>query len=490
MKKHRILAGLLAMLMLAGCGSGTVEETAVQTDAAAVETEEQVEITRENMPDTLPSDLDFGGESVTILHRGADRDVQVEINAEDTGDAVDSSIFNRNILVEDRLNVKFEYVATTDEVHAGTEVNALIQAAVVAGDSTYDFAGNHMSQTTPLILTNHFYNLNSLTYLDFDMPWWNSSFNEKLTIDNKLYFGVGDLSQTMLRGTYVTFCNMKLLKDYYGDYDIYETVRNNRWTIDEFMSLADMYHDVNGDTKADVGDIYGCNRDKVGLINDALVGSFQIPLVAANENGDLEIVLESEKSMKFIEIMQKLLFENNYCWTEEHTTLANKFMDDTAMLCIYRLSFSDTLRDMESDYSIVPCPKMDEAQATYSGFTHNGFSVFVIPISASAPDMSAAVLEALCAESYRSCTMAYYETTVKEKLARDTNVAEMIDLIYEGIIFDFGYVYSASLNDLIQVFRNNINNKKSTTGASTLATRVKQSSDSLVKILEAYEALE
>ena len=50
----------------------------------------------------------------------------------------------------------------------------------------------------------------------------------------------------------------------------------------------------------------------------------------------------------------------------------------------------------------------------------------------------------------------YDQTTVKEKLARDENVADMIDLIYNGIRFDFGYVYSASLNNLILVFRSDI----------------------------------
>lgn len=132
---------------------------------------------------------------------------------------------------------------------------------------------------------------------------------------------------------------------------------------------------------------------------------------------------------------------------------------------------------------------MDADQEDYASYTHNGFSVFVIPLSASDPEMSAAVLEALCAESYRTCTMAYYETTVKEKLARDTNVAEMIDLIYDGIAFDFGYVYAGSLNNLVQVFRESINNAKTTTGASTLAKKVTQANTSLEKIIEAYDNL-
>ena len=165
-------------------------------------------------------------------------------------------------------------------------------------------------------------------------------------------------------------------------------------------------------------------------------------------------------------------------------------MDDTALMTIFRLSLTDSLRDMEADYMILPCPKYDEAQQSYCGFTHNGFSVFCIPVTCATPDITAATLEALCAESYRTCTLAYYETTIKGKLARDTDTAEMLDLIHEGVRFDFGYVYSASLADLIQIPRNYINNGKTSNGASTLAKKVALSEAKLPALLEAFETLE
>ena len=489
-----ILAGLLLASSLAGCGQGSEKETTVggETTPGAdttTETESETELTRENTPDTLPAELDFGGEDICILYRGGDHDVQVEIMAENTGDVVDSSIFNRNIAVEDRLNVKLTYVATTDEVHAGTVVNDMLKAAVGAGDPAYDLSANHMSQTTPLVLTQHFYDLNKQPYLDFDQTWWNQSFKEQITLEGKNYMAAGDISQTMLRGTYVTIMNKDVLTEYHPDYDIYATVRAGDWTFDEFLRVADIYHDVNGDGKADENDIYGVIRDKVGIINDAFVGAFDIPLVE-NEGDSLKIVFNSEKTISFIEKMQVMMYENNYSLVREYANLHEKLMDNTALMTVFRLSLTDSLREMEADYMILPCPKFDEAQQKYCGFTHNGFSVFCIPSSAANPDISAATLEALCAESYRTCTMAYYETTVKEKLARDDNTAEMIDLIHDGVRFDFGYVYSASLADLIQIPRNFINNAKTTKGASVLATKVALSEAKLPDLLAAFETLE
>ena len=491
-----ILAGLLAASSLTGCGqNGGTETTGTETTPAA-ETEKkadtetaETELTRENTPDTLPADLDFKGEDIRILHRGGDHDVQVEIAAENTGDVVDSSIFNRNLAVEDRLNIKLAYEPTSDDIHNGPTTNDMIKAAVAAGDPVYDLFANHMSQTTPLVLTQHFYNLTKQPYLDFDMPWWNPSFREQVTLDGKNYMAAGDISQTMLRGTYVTIMNKAVLDEYYTDYDVYATVRNGDWTYDEFLRLADMYHDVNGDGKADAGDVYGLIRDRIGIINDAFIGSFDIPLVT-NDGSGLQVVFNSEKTINFIERMQVLLYENNYAISQEFEELQNKLMDDTALMLVYRLSITESLRDMESDYMILPCPKYDETQQNYCGFTHNGFSVFCIPVSAADPDISAATLEALCAESYRHCTMAYYETTVKGKLARDGETAEMIDLIHDGVRFDFGYVYSASLENIIQIPRSYINNNQTSKGASILATKVALSEAKLPELLAAFETLE
>ena len=135
-----ILAALLTLSSLTGCGQDSAPETGggettpnAAADTAA-ETESETELTRENTPDTLPADLDFGGEDICILHRAGDHDVQVEITAENTGDVVDSAIFNRNISVEDRLNVKLTYVGTNDEVHGIDQLKPLLTAAINAGD--------------------------------------------------------------------------------------------------------------------------------------------------------------------------------------------------------------------------------------------------------------------------------------------------------------------------------------------------------------------
>ena len=109
--KKRILALLLAVLMLAAAGcSDTQPETAaeetdaVENPAAEAETEPETEF----LPDNLPADLDFGASSVHTY--GWEEVSIIEFFAEEmNGDVVNDAVFQRNQTVEERLNVTLEY---------------------------------------------------------------------------------------------------------------------------------------------------------------------------------------------------------------------------------------------------------------------------------------------------------------------------------------------------------------------------------------------
>ena len=53
--------------------------------------------------------------------------------------------------------------------------------------------------------------------------------------------------------------------------------------------------------------------------------------------------------------------------------------------------------------------------------------------SVSSSDAIGASLEALSAESYRTITETYYETTLKGKYLENTRDIQMVDIIYENI---------------------------------------------------------
>jgi len=55
-------------------------------------------------------------------------------------------------------------------------------------------------------------------------------------------------------------------------------------------------------------------------------------------------------------------------------------------------------------------------------------------------------MEALCSESCKSVVNQYYETILKSRYTHDDDSKNMIDIIREGVLFNFGYLYSYSMD--------------------------------------------
>ena len=506
----RCAAALLALLCtlpaVTSCGAsdnGTTAETAAKTDTAATEAIETEELTgRAAVKDNLPADLDLGGANIRILSRSGDRDTKIEFMAEaETGDIVEDAVYNRNLTVMERLNVNMTVLDAASDAtrHGGGTVNTLLNKSVLAGDDAYDLIGNHMSQITPYILKGAFLDMHSLPYLDWEMPWWNQSYNNTITLSGKQYMCAGELAQTMISGTYVTFFNKKLWAENYGDDNLYEIVRNGEWTLEKMKYYCDsMYRDLNGDGKVNDPDRFGFVYSKDQIQGDALAGGANLVFTTYNEaDGYYYWALENERTANFLSKIKALMHENNNVWfttSDQHefsVDLMYKLKDDTVLFMPHMLSGTDQLRDMESDYGIIPMPKMDEAQENYTTFVHNGFTVFAIPTTCSIAETVAPFLEAMCAESYRTVTPAYYDVALKVKYARDEEAAAMLDIATQSIVFDFGYLYNESIASNTALFRSMFNTTSAIDkGISTIAKKEKATNKLLTKIIDTYNELE
>jgi ABC-type glycerol-3-phosphate transport system substrate-binding protein len=229
----RTLSMMLAVLAVAGAvsacgdaGSGETKETnAVGTTAAVTDAEEIVEDNgRSGVKDDLPADLDLGGQTVRFMVRAGDLDTSSEFIAEATnGDVVNDATFARNQAVEERLNVKIDFIQQNVNRHGGYSGD--IRKSVMAGSDDFELVANGLYDTVPLTMEGIFLDLLSLDYLDFEQPWWNQSFFEMTEFNGHNYLALGELSQTMISGTFSMFFNKTMFKEYYpDDPSLYETV--------------------------------------------------------------------------------------------------------------------------------------------------------------------------------------------------------------------------------------------------------------------------
>lgn len=134
-----LLALLTCMPVLSACGSGTPTETTGtdEGETAAEETvETETEDPRANYPDTLP-ELDFQGADV-VFHVRGETDNQKEIYMEEmTGDPVYDAVYERNQMVEERLNTSINIVVGGAWDQYDQTIGE-IRASIAASDGAYD----------------------------------------------------------------------------------------------------------------------------------------------------------------------------------------------------------------------------------------------------------------------------------------------------------------------------------------------------------------
>ena len=143
------------------------------------------------------------------------------------------------------------------------------------------------------------------------------------------------------------------------------------------------------------------------------------------------------------------------------------------------------LRDSELDFGIVPYPKYDENQKEY--ITYNfGTYYMAIPTSASNPEMSAVILEALNAESYNTVKDAYYEVNMKVKFSRDETTQRMLDIIVDTEYFDFTFVNESATDHIVMYFFGEVTSHNENI-ASAYERRQKSFQNKLEKLFETYK---
>lgn len=461
---RRLLSLLLACILLASsvslaaCSAPAESgDTTADTTAPAEAESENPANDRLNAKDNLPDGLHFGDSTLVLLTRTGDDDTKREFIAEkDDADVVSSAVFERNSLVEDRLGIKLEIIEGSDSRHGGSDINNLLAKTVSSGTAEYDLISNHMSQTTTSVLAGYLHNLNQFEYLDHDQPWWNSSYSEEVSVEGRQYLAVGELALSYTSGMYAMFYSKTLWAESHAPDELYDLVKTGSWTLDALISYtADYNRDLNGDGRIDKEDICGLYFQKNSIMSDAMAGAAGVRFTNVAD-GEYDFVLNNERTLDFVDRMKLLLFENDGAIMEpdDFTNSLKKLSEDTALFTVNMLGGTTYLREMENDYGILPLPKLNADQGGYTGFVHNGFSVFGIPATVSDGDRVTAFLEAMAAESYRRVTYAYYDTALKVQYARDPVAAEMLDIISAGIVFDFAYVYNQSLNTAAACFRN------------------------------------
>lgn len=495
MKNYRraislLLLGAMLTTTLASCGSNEQTPGGDTTASGGADTTTVETLTgRDAVSDDLP-DKDYKGTTFTLLTRTK---YDYEFGAtEENGDIVNDAVYKRNRTVEERFNVDI----VTHAVACGwgseaTAFNTMLSASIMAGDGAFDLVAGYAATIPGIVSEGIFYNWAEVDYVNISKPWWSEDVADVLTINDKCFMLTGDLSLALWEGMTCCLFNKRLAEEFQVG-DLYEIVRNGEWTFDKLVEITkDTYKDLNGDTTSTDADQFGYITDRSTAI-DNLKEAFELPVAAKGADGFPEIVFKSERSIEALAKVNAFLHESGNAYFPPADAASGGipncktiFSEGRGMIFAAKLGYAEDMRNMEDDFGIIPYPKYDEDQEEYHSTSLDEFSAFVIPADAKDIEMTGIITEALCAESYKQVIPVFYETALKTKAARDEESSEMIDIIRDGLTFDFGYLHSSSLNSVghfwVGKVRNNDNNL-----ASSFDSNLTGYNQKLEKVLEIY----
>jgi hypothetical protein len=419
--------------------SGDTGDTTTANPAAAATTEPIPETENpldENgyLKDKIP-ELNYGGETVDVLYWSNAKNV--EFTAEDDGDSINSSIYYRNLAVEDRLGITFNWIGEKGDYGQRKEFNNMI-ASDLSGDCVYDIVSAY--STTIAMAATYGYALDLMEHADklaLDMPWWGADLTDMATINDKLYFATGDISTNYLLRMYGTFFNKALIENNNLD-NPYDLVDSGDWTVDKFISLAST---MSGSAATGGEVIYGFVHDAITV--EALFYGSDLCFVDKNSD-DMPKLSDTWSGDRAQTLVEKVAA---YCQTASVLGDSKKdedtFTSGASLFIIYPLDFAmNYLPGSGIEFGIAPIPKYDKDQQNYSTTLNYKYSLYMISAGTDIPEIAAYTLEALASSSYRTVTPNLYEVAMKIRYTTDSTSQRMIDHIRDGVSFEVGRTFT------------------------------------------------
>ena len=481
-------------LILAACGdnSGGGNKTAETPDSNAAQNPDGQQQEEESEPEILPElpeDADYGGYEFKVLTRGDEmhryplhsRDIIAE---EENGEPINDAVYKRNIIVEELLNVKITMIAMDEGDE--TRPNQAVRRAVQAGDDIYDLLMTHEIYSAPTAQSGHLMNMGNIPYIDLSKPWWCKSATEDLSVGSKIFLALSDFSISSNDHAYIVLFNKGLHQEY-GMENLYDLVNSNKWTFDKMYDIIkDVSRDLNGDGKMTEEDLFGLILGG-GQLNFFYAGGNTV--MKKDENNIPYYDILTERSiLTFEKAFDICVGEHTYSFTDwNDVKVPPMFAAGHGLLMTTQIGIVPQLRDMEVDFGIIPYPKLNEHQEKYHEYVDGHAQLMAIPTTVRDTEKIGAIIEALSYYSRKYLVPAYYDINLKTKFSRDDDSSAMLDIIMDGRVFDFGYVYD---NWVVAFkFADQINAKKREY-VSIIEKNLPAAERQLEKIMKAYDEID
>ena len=484
----RIICLLLALLMLStafvACGdTDPAQTTAVTTvDATAVTTEP------EELPD-IPLTGDYGGYEFNILSAGNQvwNDFDFE---EESSLPLDNAQYKRKLKVEEDYKVTIEHTqskgySSGSSGSSGPGYKA-VNKQVQSGDNDYDFCIIAGYDVSVLAYSNMLYDLASIKQVNLSKSWWDQNATDSLSMHGVTFFTTGEITVSDNRAAFCLMFNKELMANYNLEAP-YELVEDGEWTYEVFGTyVKSVSEDMNQDGLYTQADRYGLlvwDDSIVGVVNAAGERCCTI-----NDKDEIELTLYNENTLSALEQYTNIAYDQQYAFHYQRVaegTGRTMWQADQALFFTTLVDLLPEFREMESDFGVLPYPKLTEAQEHYYTTIAPFNSNFVcVPLIQDDVERTGTIMEALAYYGKKIVTPALYDVTLIGQSTRDEESEPMLEIIFDNLVYDIGYYYQIGIynKELIYALRDR------DTNFTSMYERKQVNAKTMLKIINTYYA--
>ncbi len=408
-------------------------------------------------------DVDFRGATFTIAaYKDAEDgfDTYREVYSDET-DAIAVAVRERNGYIERLYNCTIAIYPTNDP---GT----IAATDVTANTKTFDL----YSQKYAVGYTStNYYNLYSIPNIDLTADWWNQEYVNTYTMKNgsganTLLTIVGDFAFSSYGNTHALMFNEKSYRNAIENdlpyENIYDLVRNNKWTMDVFYDMFTHYgKDTSGDSviNYDDGDLVGWATTQHAPHGLHVASGLKIIEV---NNGKYEFAM-SRDAAQWNTVISKAIEMTKT--SDAHGQIGYS-KGEEGIVSGKVLFYSDLIAHLEGDafknateleVGVLPYPKYSESQENYAHYVDNHLTSYIVPVSVTDLEAIGNFFTIYAAHSTAQVRDVWFKSYALEYCG-SADAAEMLRIVIDTRTFDPGYLIWG--NDLEGDLTTMVNNGK------------------------------
>ena len=445
-----LLLALLTVIPLASCQEApTPQETDPVTGPADTDPATDPEGTDpETDPEagkdgpTLP-EKNYGGEEFTILMRDLQEyteDVYVE-SMEASSTSLERAVYQR------LKDLCYAYNLVINPIIHERPKNE-IPGAAKAGTDVFDLVVEQTGFSLSCAASGYYYDWNDLPYVNLEADWWSAQAAEELaTPGGKLYTMVGDISHMSMGAVTCMFFNKELLGDVQGLASPYDLVRSGDWlfeTFEEYVVTLNANMDGDG-TGALETDTFGYATGWWGGPSQVLHSTGYRALEWKNE--DWKFPLDNDTTAEAVFDMRDLLFNSGAAaliMEVPYNNLKDAFVAQRVAFMDGQVNEAGYFAGSDTSYGVLPWPKYNKRVKAFYSAVDAGTSLFGVMRNTSAENAEriSIIVEAMAYAGHKEVLPLYFDTILSYQYLKDEDSIEMLHIIHENLVLDFGYFYS------------------------------------------------